>query len=192
MKRPFLCFALAPLVWLACSVTPAQGEIFVGTLDIQAGGTFDVGTYIFSTTTSGTQIRQYIVGGQIVSQQAGAYDEGEYRIGWASENDLVVVGYTIAGDSNVDGDVDNADIARTFLNYTGSTGSGMDWASGDYNYDGDVDNADIATVFQNYTGSGGGLNSTTELLSIQAIPEPGMLGLLSAGVLALFRRRRGS
>ena len=60
----------------------------------------------------------------------------------------------IPGDTDFDGDVDDADLGTAFSNYTGPVGAAGDknfW-DGDTDFDGDVDDADLANIFSNYTG----------------------------------------
>ncbi|MFN3168758.1 MAG: CARDB domain-containing protein [Phycisphaeraceae bacterium] len=59
------------------------------------------------------------------------------------------------GDTDGDGDVDDADLGTAFANYTGplAPGTGGKTADdGDQDGDGDVDDADLGTAFANYTG----------------------------------------
>ncbi|MFN3165936.1 MAG: hypothetical protein ACE37H_02615 [Phycisphaeraceae bacterium] len=85
------------------------------------------------------------------------------------------------GDTDGDGDIDDADLGTAFAHYSGPIGgvAGMGAAQGDTDGDGDVDDADLGTAFAGYTGP----------LSPPAVPEPaGVAGLL-IGV-ALVRRGR--
>jgi len=66
------------------------------------------------------------------------------------------VGLRLAGDTDFDGDVDNADIGRVVGSFTGSAGAGKVYSDGDMDFDGDVDNADIGRVAGAFTGASAG------------------------------------
>ncbi|MGA2232727.1 MAG: dockerin type I domain-containing protein, partial [Tepidisphaeraceae bacterium] len=60
---------------------------------------------------------------------------------------------SIAGDSNLDGTVNFADllvVAQNFNKLLDTHGNALDWADGDFNYDGTVNFADLLLVAQNF------------------------------------------
>jgi VCBS repeat-containing protein len=66
-----------------------------------------------------------------------------------------VVDETIPGDTDGDGDIDDADLGTAFANYTGPLGPGegtKTFEDGDTDGDGDIDDADLGTAFAAYTG----------------------------------------
>jgi hypothetical protein len=96
---------------------------------------------------------------------------------------------TVAGDFNLDGNVDGADYA--IWRKTGSIGSGARYTQGDADLDGDVDNTDLAQWRSQFgfvrqalspgSGSGAGL---------AAVPEPaGALLIVLAGIVKSMSRR---
>ncbi|MFN3165939.1 MAG: SBBP repeat-containing protein [Phycisphaeraceae bacterium] len=101
-----------------------------------------------------------------------------------SRFDAILAKLVFPGDTDGDGDIDDADLGTQFANYTGpfifepgpKTG-----AQGDVNGDGDVDDADLGTAFAGYTGP---------LSPASTVPEPaGSAWLVCAGWLTLGRRR---
>jgi hypothetical protein len=58
----------------------------------------------------------------------------------------VLVRYTIAGDADLDGDVDVADLGRLASNWQ----TAAPWSGGDFNYDGAVDVADLGLLASNW------------------------------------------
>jgi hypothetical protein len=96
-----------------------------------------------------------------------------------------VTGPILPGDTDGDGDVDDADLGNAFSNYTGPLGSGVGnktATDGDTDGDGDVDDADLGNAFAAYTGP----------LAASSVPEPASLTLLSIACLATLRRQRAS
>jgi len=89
----------------------------------------------------------------------------------------------LPGDTDGDGDIDDADLGTAFANYTGPLGAagGKSAAQGDADADGDVDDADLGIAFASYTGP---LNAPG------SVPEPSALALLAGTALLVTRRRR--
>jgi len=92
---------------------------------------------------------------------------------------------TLPGDTDGDGDIDDADLGTLFANYTGplADAGGKTLGQGDTDGDGDVDDADLGILFSKYTGP----------LTLASVPEPASFTLwLTAAALTLTRpNRRG-
>ncbi len=96
---------------------------------------------------------------------------------------------TVAGDFNLDGNVDAADYV--VWRKSGVVGNGALYIQGDADFDGDVDNADLAHLRSNFgfvrqplaPGSGSSMSAS-------AVPEPGTLSLLTMTFWCLLVRRR--
>lgn len=103
----------------------------------------------------------------------------------------VLVRLTTMGDANVDGRVDIADLA---LLATAWQTSAL-WDGGDLNYDGWVDINDLGLLATHWPGGAGSSLAHAALASLglprsSTVPEPALLGLVGAGVLALRRSTR--
>jgi len=153
-----------------------------------------------------------------IGSSAAALNPGLYAVGYADGNvdqgtaasaNQVLVEYTLAGDANLDGTVNFADllaVAQNFNHALDTQGNAIDWADGDFNYDGVVNFADLLLVAQNFnqTISAGQLEelpgsfsaawnlALAEVQSSQSnnVPEPASFGLLAIGGTGLLSRRR--
>jgi hypothetical protein len=111
----------------------------------------------------------------------------------------LIVAAELAGDANMDGTVNSKDLAIVNSNWLGSPSNGVtNWQVGDFNYDGTVNSKDFALVNGNWLSSSMPLVAGAEGLSAmaaagsslsgggaEAVPEPGTLALLAAGLAVL-------
>jgi hypothetical protein len=105
---------------------------------------------------------------------------------------------TLLGDSDLDGQVNVADLANLAGNF-GAT-SGQFWLNGDFDYNGNVNVADLADLAGNFGASltSLGFNGADASASpaavaapaVSAVPEPTMLGLFGVAAASLLGRRR--
>jgi len=128
--------------------------------------------------------------------------EGWYRDMWAASMPAyahwlngVLAEDVLPGDADLDGDVD----FRDYLRVKASLGRtpGANWRDGDFNHDRRVDREDFRAIVMNFGYTSPGHPAMTppiwpgagDGLPAGALPEPGALGVLAAGALALLRRR---
>lgn len=107
-------------------------------------------------------------------------------LGWRDDagSALFAVASTLYGDANLDLSVNSTDFVALAAHYGGT---GKVWEQGDFNYDGRVSTADFNLLAGNF-----GDTHATSLPGAALganVPEPGMLGTLSLGMLAAKRRR---
>jgi hypothetical protein len=134
-----------------------------GTLEIDYGAGTDpiatIETYVHSAYNNDTW-----TGSGIFSSIAAA-DPGLYAVGYADGNtdvgtpaaaNQIIIENTLAGDANLDGTVNFADllvVGQNFNHTLDTHGNPIDWADGDFNYDGTVNFADLLIVAQNFNKS---------------------------------------
>jgi hypothetical protein len=204
----------------------AAGTSVVNSLSISTGANLDLAnnSMIIDYTTLGTQlsdVRNHLSSGRLSSSSATATTRLGYGdntvlgkttfAGQTPDATSILIKYTYAGDSDLDGDADGVDIGTWAVNFTGELGGAGSsvWTQGDWDYDGDVDGVDAglwATAFTGELGGGGlgtlvidepiapGAAAILQGMGITVVPEPGTAGLLvGIGTVAMHchcRRRR--
>jgi autotransporter-associated beta strand protein len=120
-------------------------------------------------------------------------------LGWLDDaaNQVVIVAFTLVGDTNLDGSVGFTDLLALAQSYNNA---GV-WAQGDFDYDGQVGFTDLLGLAQNYNASlllsdasrlsGAAPNFSADFaMAMSLVPEPSTLGVLGAAGLVAMRRRR--
>jgi hypothetical protein len=185
-------------------------------LDINFGGGPDPAATIRGYLASGYNNDKW-TGSGIVSSIA-ASNPGLYAVGYVDGNtdagtpagaNQIIIENTLAGDSNLDGTVNFADllvVAQNFNHTLDTHGNTIDWADGDFNYDGVVNFADLLLVAQNFNKklAAGELEqlpgsfqaewalAEADVAAAQTnnVPEPTELAIVAVAAGTLLTRRR--
>lgn len=100
----------------------------------------------------------------------------------------VLINQTFAGDLDMNGTVDFADLEEFAVHYLET---GKFWQNGDFTYDGLVDDTDLGFFALTWQGPGSLEDAFIELgLPTSAIPEPAILGLILPAMALTARRSR--
>jgi hypothetical protein len=125
--------------------------------------------------------------GSVYDDASGLNNNGQIAFSFSlanGVNGIALIGASglITGDTDGDGDIDDADLGTAFANYSGPAGSTARKtpSQGDADGDGDIDDADLGLAFAGYTGP-----------IATAVPEPAGLAVLGLGSLMIGRGRRG-
>jgi hypothetical protein len=108
----------------------------------------------------------------------------------------VIIAPVLLGDTNLDGQVNVADLANLAGNFGKTTG--MSWVQGDFDYNSNVNVADLADLSENFgnvQGSGAGASasgasSAGAFTASSAVPEPAAIGMIIPSLALMIRRRR--
>jgi len=192
------------------SPNSSAGTSVVQSLSISGGASLDltnnsaVVDYTGSVGTLVGDVRQHLQSGRLTSSNADA----SHRLGYGDnavlnkatfagqtvDTSSILIKYTFAGDSNLDGQVDVTDLGALATSWQTSA----PWTGGDFNYDGFVDVSDLgllATNWQLGVGSPlgpGSLDAAMAAVGLGnvSVPEPASIGLIGIGILGLIGRRR--
>ena len=191
-------------------VQDARVSVAVGSLAVTegtGGGLLDLGAGQVSVAIGGisaADLRADIIAGRngggwngttgITSSTAAAAG-GTRAVGYLVAGDgSATVSFAAPGDTNLNGSVDVFDLVAVNSAGKYGTGTAAVWSQGDFNYDGVTNVFDLVSI--NSAGAYGQGNyfpaTPTSIGSVAAVPEPGTLGLVAAGLaaLAVSRRRR--
>jgi hypothetical protein len=183
----------------------STGTSRVSSLTIAGGALLDLANnkMVIDYSSVGTlvdDVRQHLLAGRIVASSG----DFTHRLGYADNavlhkgtfggqtvtDNAVLIGLTLAGDANLDGQVNGADLAALAAHWQSSGGV---WTSGDFDYNGKVDINDLYLLAIDWQQSGPSLAATLATLNLpgtDAIPEPAALAAASAIVASVSRRSR--
>jgi hypothetical protein len=171
----------------------------VESLDL-ADGTL---AYLYDGATPSTTIRSLLDSTQMYS----SLSDSQHRLGYAEatqvyaslpsllgneplDSTTLLARLTLAGDTDLNGTVDVADLGQLAAHWAGTNKL---WYDGDFTYDGNVDVADLKLLAMNFNQAASGPGLETLLLSFglpaEAVPEPTAIAPLLLG--AMLIRRRG-
>jgi fibronectin-binding autotransporter adhesin len=158
-----------------------QGLVFAG----YRSGPDTTATGIVSTTS------QTVHGGTTIlalfDNSLAGFGDWPAGSGQTIAGNAIVGKYTYIGDTNMDGQVTAQDYTATDSNLGTSVDLAISWFYGDTNFDGNIDPTDYAGI-DGALGLGQGSPLAAQGLS--AVPEPGSLTVIAAGLAGLLRRRR--
>jgi hypothetical protein len=164
----------------------------IPTLTVVGQGTFDLTNNGLITNDPVGVIQAYLRSGAIFSSMPN----GNCGVGYADAGQgQVDLHYSLLGATDLNGNVNVADLANLAGNFGASTGAF--WISGDFDYNGNVNVADLADLAGNFgkdlTSSGLAV-SDARPASASAVPEPAGLALLfiAAGEWVTRRHRHRS
>jgi GH35 family endo-1,4-beta-xylanase len=135
------------------------------------------------------EFREHLLAGRITSSSANA----SQRLGYLHELAGLTIKFTYAGDTDLDGDVDVADLG----NLASAWQSSGFWVAGDFDYSGLVDVNDLGMLASNWQSGAAPLSADAAGLAdamaslgvpVSAVPEPATT--VALGVLGLVARRR--
>jgi autotransporter-associated beta strand protein len=174
--------------WSGGSYTKILGLLQTG----RNGGAWDGTGIITSETQAGEGLEYTMLAAAEASQVLGI--SGTTTAMWgdqAVDATSVLVKYTYGGDATLDGVIDIDDYSRIDL---GELLNLRGYSNGDFNLDGWIDVDDYGMIDFTVTNQGGGIDAGPGAgvvgMAVNAVPEPGSVGLLLAGASKLLRRRR--
>jgi autotransporter-associated beta strand protein len=172
------------------------GSIRAALVSAYAGGAWNGAAGIGSTGIAATRSLGYAEASEVLGAGGGKFG------GQDVDGSTVLVGYTLAGDTNLDGSVDFLDLAKLAQNYNttlGSPSSLSTWYRGDFDYNGMVDFNDLAKLAQNYNtalpggaaipGAPAGFEADLAA-AFASVPEPSLIALVGLFAFAAGGRRR--
>jgi hypothetical protein len=138
----------------ATAIMAADGTRVLQTqsLVINGAGSLDIGNNrIVVANISSSTLRGYLVSGrnggawngQGINSSAASASAGSRTIGYVLNGAVATIAYAAPGDTDLNGQVNSADIQAILASTTFNNGKPATWAQGDFNYDGFTTSEDI-------------------------------------------------
>jgi hypothetical protein len=166
-----------------------DGVSTINTLSVGALGKLDLTNNTAVIDHAGSvspiaDVRQMLSSGRLYSSSATPLT----RLGYTDTSQALTIEYALAGDANLDGVVDAADLGALATHWQSTDY----WSGGDFDYNGIVDVNDLSLLAMNWQSSGPSLAQSLANLGLPpAVPEPtGLAVTLVAGCVILRRCRK--
>jgi autotransporter-associated beta strand protein len=174
--------------------TTTPSTLTIAALTFTGTGRFDLTNNVLVTTNTQSTIQSQLNANTLFTSSTAPGTALGYM---DLDNNTREVRYTLLGDTNLDGQVNVADLANLAGNF--GQASGAFWINGDFDNNGQVNVADLADLAGNFGGTlslnsaGQSASPASEIAGGSAsVPEPATIGLLltltTAGLTT--RRRR--
>jgi autotransporter-associated beta strand protein len=192
---PLTIGASGDAVVLGSHLNTAPMILTPASLTITPGGQLDLTNNELITNEPIGMVQSQLSTGAITSSLAGSNGAALGYLDLA--NGTTEVRYTLLGDSDLDGQVNVADLANLAGNFGVTTGA--TWIQGDFDYNGSVNVADLADLAGNFgqTLPAGGTAASAALSAgssaATSVPEPAAAAIVAVVALAatsLSRRQR--
>jgi hypothetical protein len=148
------------------------------------GGTIDIANNILIAPGQPTDAENFITNHNVTTSNANGLVLGYGTAGGGNFE----IRATLLGDSDLDGQVNVADLANLAGNFGVTTGA--TWINGDFDYNGNVNVADLADLAGNFGQSLSSIGASAAMpaSAAAAVPEPATIALTLSSTLVMALR----